>query len=112
MPIRLILLTGVLALLGAVGCSLDGSGNDDVELLEVTVGPELVSCVGLVERTCMVVDDEFFYDTIEGFDYEPGYRYRISMERFDAWPDRDEPPPDASRYGYRLVEVLEKVPAQ
>ena len=25
------------------------------------------------------------------------------VERYDAWPDQEEPPQDASRYGYRLI---------
>ena len=56
----------------------------------------------------MIVNGEFFYSSIDGFDYEPGYEYRLKIERFDAWPDRDEPPADASKYGYRLLEVIEK----
>ena len=76
--------------------------------MEVTVGPQTEQCVGEAVQTCLVVDGELFYDDILGFDFEPGYRYVIRMERFDAWPDRDEPPQDASRYGYRLIEILEK----
>ena len=77
--------------------------------LEVTVGPEIVDCQAVGPWKCLVVDGEYFYDTIEGFEYEPGYTYRIRMERYDRWPDRDEPPQDAGRYGYRLIEVLDKV---
>ena len=77
--------------------------------LEVTVGPEMVDCVGVGPMKCLVVDGLYFYDEIEGFDYEPGYRYVIGMERYDAWPSEEEPPQDASRYGYRLIEILEKM---
>lgn len=84
----------------------------DSEVLEVTVGPELKECVGVAPMQCMVVDGELFYSSIDGFDYEEGYVYKLKMERYDAWPDRDEPPQDASRYGYRLIETISKTPAE
>ena len=82
-------------------------------VLEVAVGPERVECVGVVPMQCLVVDGEFFYDAIEGFEYEDRVcLYRIRMERYDAWPDLEEPPQDASAYGYRLVEVVSQTPAE
>ena len=57
----------------------------------------------------MVVDGQFFHETIEGFRHEPGFRYRVRMERCDAWPGMAEPPQDAYRHGYRLIENVEKV---
>ena len=57
----------------------------------------------------MVVKGQFFYETIEGFRHEPGFRYRVRMERYDAWPGMAEPPQDASRYGFRIIEIVEKV---
>lgn len=92
--------------LGVAACGAFGSGG---EAMEVTVGPELEDCVGVAPMKCMVVNDELFYDTIAGFDYEPGYEYRLKIERYDAWPDREEPPQDAGKYGYRLMEVIEKM---
>ncbi len=114
MPLILILLLflGISCGVGeGTDATTDGPGGDSrtTAVLEVSVGPELVDCVGVGPRKCLVVDGKFFYDSIEGFDYEPGYRYMIRMERFEAWPDREEPPQDASKYGYRLIEILEKV---
>ncbi|MCY4374452.1 MAG: DUF4377 domain-containing protein [Spirochaetaceae bacterium] len=77
------------------------------EILEVTVWPELKDCVGEGPRKCRVVDGELFYSRIEGFDYQEGYHYRLRIERFEAYPGQ-EPPADASRYRYRLLEVLAK----
>lgn len=83
-----------------------------VECVEdVVIGPELVDCVGVAPMRCMVVDGGLFYDEIEGFEHEAGYRYRIRMERYDPWGG-EEPPADASAWGYRLVEVVEKTRAQ
>lgn len=76
----------------------------------VTVGPEFVDCVGVDPRRCMVVDGELFYSSIEGFSHEPGYTYRLRVERYDAYPG-GEPPQDAGRYRYRPVEVASKTPA-
>ncbi len=78
------------------------------EVMEVTVGPELEECVGVAPMQCMVVDGGLFYEPIEGFDHEEGYTYRLRIERYDAWPDVEEPPQDASLYGYRLIEVISK----
>ena len=61
---------------------------------------------------CMVVDGKLFYDRIDGFDYEQGYVYKLKIERYDAWPGQEEPPQDASRYGYRLIETISQTPAE
>ena len=112
----------------AVACSTDGGTAEpttpaataavqptlspDAEIMEVSVGPELESCVGLYPMMCMVVDGGLFYDAIDGFDFEPGYEYKLRIERYDAWPDVEEPPQDAGKYGYRLIEVIRKTRVQ
>ena len=78
---------------------------------EVTVGPQRVDCVGSAPQLCLVVDDALFYDAIDGFEHEAGYEYRLRIEQYDRWPGQAEIPQDAGRYGYRLLEVLEKKPA-
>lgn len=99
------------------GCDGDtdptGPGPDGQEYIEtrvVTVGPTLAKCYGVGLRTCMVVDGGFFYDAIEGFEYETGYTYRLRIGKYDPWGGR-EPPQDAGLYAYRLLEQLEKTPA-
>ena len=84
------------------------ASEPDGMILEATVGPELVDCVGAAPMRCLVVDGELFYEPIEGFEHENGYEYRLVMEQYDAWPGQEEPPQDASRYGYRLIEVISK----
>lgn len=88
------------------------ASSDDTITLEATVGPELKDCVGVAPMKCLVVDGELFYETIEGFDFEEGFTYRLKIERYDAWPDDEEPPQDASIYGYRLIEVMSKTSAR
>ena len=87
--------------------SYGDSDGPEGTVMDVTVGPELVDCVGVAEMKCMVVDGEYFYESIEGFDHEEGYTYRLKIERFEAFPGQ-ELPQDASMYGYRLIEVLSK----
>ena len=106
LPTRVVILWAAVALVaGACTESLSTT-----ETLEVEVGPELVDCVGVGPMKCMVVDGNFFYDRIEGFEFEEGFEYRLRIERYEAYPGR-EPPQDASMYGYRLIEVLSKKPA-
>ena len=77
---------------------------------EVTVGPELVDCVGSHPQRCLVVDGELFYDPIDGFRHQAGYRYRLRIERYDRFPGQTEIPQDTGRYGYRLLEILAQTP--
>ena len=89
------------------GCGLFGPGY--LEIREVAVGPPLARCYGEGLQSCMVVDGGLFYDQIEGFTYEPGYDYRLRIGKHDPWGG--EPPQDAGRYAYRLLEQLEKTVA-
>ena len=118
-PLPTPLLLSALAAIMLFGIACRGSSSGEVRAVvdaggmvrEVTVGPEWVDCVGVGPRQCMVVDGSLFYDAIDGFDYEEGYRYRLRIEQYDAWPGQEEPPADAGRYGYRLIELISKTPA-
>lgn len=80
------------------------------EILTLEVAAHTVECVGEAVQRCLLVregpEEEFryFYDPVEGFDYQEGYRYRIRVLRRRV-PD---PPADASAFEYRLLEVLSK----
>ena len=75
---------------------------------KISVGPARRECYGPFRRMCLIVGGEFFYAEIDGFTHEPGYEYSLLVERYDAFPGAKEPPQDAGRYGYRLLEVLSK----
>ncbi|MDE2786343.1 MAG: DUF4377 domain-containing protein [Chloroflexota bacterium] len=75
------------------------------------MAPARQECYGPFRRMCLIVDGGFFYDEIDGFEHEPGYEYRLRIERYDAFPGQKEPPQDAGRYGYRLIEVISKTRA-
>ncbi len=74
------------------------------------VDSKKIACSGLVPRQCLRVrhaenaDWEFFYETINGFEYETGYRYKLSVQTSSL----QDPPQDASSLQYDLLEVLEK----
>ena len=79
--------------------------------ISMIIGPQLVDCVGEGPRQCMQVkyqpdeDWQFFYNQIEGFDYEPGYRYTLLVDKLDV----QDPPAGGSSLRYVLVDVIDKV---
>ena len=77
------------------------------EITSILVGPELVDCVGVAPRKCLVVDGELFYENIEGFTHEEGYMHSLRVERYLAFGE-EPPPEDASKYAYILIEVMDK----
>jgi hypothetical protein len=89
---------------------LDPNNSEYIEIREVTVGPALAKCYGVGEQTCMIVDGSLFYDSIEGFNFEASYNYRLRIGKYDPY-NGEEPPQDAGRYSYRLLEQIEKTRA-
>ena len=87
-----------------------GVTNPDREVVTLEVAPNRVPCVGEGVQECLLVrepsDREFryFYETIEGFTHEPGYRYVLRVERREV----RNPPVDASNVAYRLVRMLSR----
>lgn len=85
-------------------------GKPPGEQLVMIVGPELVDCEGAHPQKCMQVkfnpDDDWqlFYDQVEGFQYEPGYRYTLLVEKLEV----QDPPADGSTIQYVLVELQEQ----
>lgn len=75
---------------------------------------EKADCTGVAPMRCMKVreseseDWTFFYDGIEGFVHEEGYRYELRVEVTDV----DNPPADGSSKRYRLIEVVSKKKAE
>ena len=71
---------------------------------------EQVDCVGVAPQKCLLIkenaDDEytFFYDTIEGFEWEEGFEYELLVEVSKV----DNPAADSSSIRYKLVEVVSK----
>ena len=86
------------------------SACTSTQTVRYTVASEYGDCVGVGPMKCMYVkkanqpDWEFFYNQIEGFNYEEGYEYVIDV--------KEEPvqntPADASSVKYVLVKEISK----
>ncbi len=101
-------LTTVLVVLAlALGVCLTGTSSSRV--VRIRIGPDVVDCVGVGPRKCLLVkesenpDWEFFYDGIEGFTHIEGVSYVLDVEITEI----EDPPADASSLDYRLVQVVE-----
>ncbi len=88
---------------------MEGQG----EMKTLFVGPELVDCTGVAPMQCMQVredpngDWQLFYNTIEGFTFEPGFTYELRVNVATI----ANPPADGSSLKYTLVEVVNKAAA-
>lgn len=91
----------------SVACGPAGSESTTQTLF---VGAEQVDCVGVAPQRCLLVKENaeseyvFFYDAIEGFEWEEGHKYELLVEVTEI----DNPPADGSSLQYRLIEVVDK----
>ncbi len=76
-----------------------GSGEEaESEVVTIYVGPELAECVGVGPMECMLVktdpndEYEYFYQQIDGFEFEPGYEYELLVQVDQV----ENPPADGS----------------
>ncbi|EKB18447.1 DUF4377 domain-containing protein [Aeromonas veronii] len=75
------------------------------------INSQLVDCVGVGPMQCMQVrSDEqqpwtLFYQQIEGFQFEPGYQYQLTVSKEQL----TNVPADASSLRYQLIKVVSKV---
>ena len=67
-------------------------------------------CVGEAAQQCMLVkenegdDWSFYYDQIEGFEYESGFEYQLVIEESEI----TNPPADASSLKWTLTDLVSK----
>ena len=113
---KIILPTIFILLSLTIGCQrettsvgpLTGSGEDNTEIL--IIGPYTQTCQGFIEQECYLEFNEesqeweFFYESVQGFDFEPGFIYRLKVRL----EDRGTEIQDVGRYAYHLIEVLSK----
>lgn len=87
------------------------TANSDLQSKKLLIADHLSDCVGVSPQTCMLVKESaeddwtYFYDQIEGFDYEPGYTYELIVTEIKV----NNPAADASSVRYKLKELLSKV---
>lgn len=83
----------------------------EASLRTIDVDSRLVECTGVGPMQCMRVRDaadqpwRLFYGAIEGFTFEPGYRYKLEVEEIPV----ANPPADASAIRTVLREQIRKV---
>jgi len=72
-----------------------------------------ITCEGVGKMSCLQIkrgEDfetlrwESFYSNIEGFEYQPGYIYKIKVSE----NQKENVPEDASLFEYELVEIISK----
>ena len=95
-----------------IGCDRDGTDHrdkaDHTEIL--IIGPYRTECIGAHPQECYLEYNReaeawhFFYEVIQGFEYEEGYIYTLKV----SLHERPEGIQDVGRYTYRLVEVISK----
>ena len=79
----------------------------------IHIGPYQQDCVGVGPQDCLIVrfEDEdrafYFYDSIEGFTFEQGFEYTLSVNVSQL----DDVPADASSLQYELLEIIQQFPA-
>lgn len=73
------------------------------------IAADSAPCTGLVQRTCLVVNNELFYSGITGYDHQEGVSRVIKIERIQFCdPDVfNSCPQDVGIYRYRLLEIIE-----
>ncbi|MBB1140513.1 DUF4377 domain-containing protein [Myroides sp. WP-1] len=83
------------------------------DIVTMFIGPKKVDCTGVGPMKCLQVketeDGEWtlFYTSIEGFEYEEGYNYKLEVRREDV----PNPPADAPSIRYILVKEISKTKA-
>ncbi|MDR2955749.1 MAG: DUF4377 domain-containing protein [Prevotella sp.] len=87
-----------------------GACNSTKDTERITIASEQGDCVGVAPMKCLLVkkdgqtDWEFFYNNIEGFNYEPGYEYilEVKVEKVEM------PAADQSSLKYTLIKQVSK----
>ena len=84
------------------------------EIRTLYIADYLADCTGVSKQKCMLIKEEleedwsYFYDKIDGFDYEEGYSYELLVRVAKI----ENPPADGSSLKYSLAELVSKTPAQ
>ncbi len=97
--------------------ALNTCRNESKEKMPETIlfiNSEKVDCTGIGKMKCLQIQESDtltsdwnnYHGTIQGFEYEPGNIYKISVKKEEL--DPATVPADASSIKYSLIEVIEK----
>lgn len=90
-----------------------GQSADEHRSILVQVAPQQVTCEGITKQRCFQVrfaDEapwQLYYGEIKGFDYQPGFLYRLKVEQLNSQRDN----PNLSPLAWGLVKELKRTPA-
>lgn len=102
------LLIASVAALAFTACSQSEKTDENNKIFRVA--SENRDCVGVGRQKCLLVKQEdesewsYFYSSINGFDYTPGYEYKLEVKTDKI----SNPPADASSIKYTLVRQISK----
>jgi len=87
-----------------------GEDYETIETVQFSVASQKRGCGSFSRQPCLVVNGENLYDPIDGFEYEPGYEYKITVEKYLRFGTSDPQllPQDIGMFAYRLVSVDSK----
>ena len=112
-----IYILGFMFSIGANSCSLTGNVQDNTELVYMQVNHYPTTAIGSFPKLVFLVREgeepgnsewQYFYDEIEGFNYQPGFVYELNVKKETL----ENPPQDGSSFNYDLINIVskEKVP--
>lgn len=103
-------LTKCISLLTLILLCLTVGCNRGEHIETLIIGPYRTECPSFSGSDCYLEFNEenqgwhFFYDVIEGFDFEPGFIWTLKVRVVDIGTEIQ----DAGRYDYYLMEVISK----
>ncbi|MBT8295749.1 MAG: DUF4377 domain-containing protein [Gramella sp.] len=104
---------GFMFSLGVNSCSLTGDDQENTELVNLRVNHFQQTAIGLFPTLVLLVQEgdevgssewQFFYDTIEGFNYQPGFVYNLKVKKETL----ENPPQDGSSIKSTLMNISSK----
>lgn len=93
------------------------SAASGTERLKMWVNSQKVACTGVAPMECLQVQYgetiepeawQYFYDQIEGFDFEEGSVFQLEVAKTERPLQGGQIPADAGKYQYRLVRIISK----
>lgn len=81
-------------------CQMSGTGSEEVSVQRFEVAADTVPCTGTMPMRCLVVNGEYFYDNIVGYDHVEGSSAVIYVEQTKI---PGPPRLDSTGYTFRRV---------
>ena len=113
LKLHFIVLMGLLTSFFSASCSLKGDSPNSTEIVDMRINHFRQTAVGEGRYLVYLVQEEdeignndwnYLYEEIQGFDYELGYIYTITVRKINI----ENPPADGSSVKYVLVSVRSK----